>query len=135
LNRLRVILADDEPNFLALAVRLLERDFEIVKTVGDGQQLVEAALHLKPDLLLLDISMLALNGLEAARRLRSAGCQAKMVFLSVHCDPDYVQAGFAAGASGYVFKGRLVFDLPLALQEVLAGRSFVSPSISRDKAS
>lgn len=131
MNRPRVLLADDEPGFIAASARLLEPEFEVVKTVGDGQQAVEEAPGLNPDLVVLDISMPALNGIEAARQLRSAGCQAKIVFLTVHREPEYVEAGFAAGASGYVLKSRLVSDLPLALREVLACRSFVSPLIWR----
>jgi DNA-binding NarL/FixJ family response regulator len=71
-----------------------------------------------------------LNGIEAARQLRGAGSRAKVVFLTVHQDPDYVRGALAAGALGYVVKGRLVTDLSHALREALAGRSFVSPSIS-----
>jgi DNA-binding NarL/FixJ family response regulator len=130
LNRPRVVLADDEPGFIAASVRLLEPEFDVVKAVGDGKQLLDEAPGLKPDLVVLDISMPVLNGIETARQLRSLGCQSRIVFLSVHGDPEYVDAGFAAGASGYVIKSRLVSDLPLALREVLAGRSFVSPSIS-----
>jgi DNA-binding NarL/FixJ family response regulator len=133
LNRPRVLLADDEPDFLAVAARLLEPEFEIVKAVGDGEQVLKEATHLEPDVLVLDISMPVLNGIDAARRLRSAGCRAKIVFLTVHCDPEYVEACFAAGARAYVIKSGLVSDLPLALKEVLAGRSFVSPSISRGR--
>jgi DNA-binding NarL/FixJ family response regulator len=134
LNRPRVLLADDEPDFLAVSTRLLEPDFEIVKAVDDGQQVVEETARLEPDLLVLDISMPVLNGIDAARRLRSAGSRVKIVFLTVHREPEYVEAGFAAGAGGYVIKSRLVSDLPLALREVLAGRSFVSPSIMRSAA-
>jgi DNA-binding NarL/FixJ family response regulator len=123
-----VLLADDEPDFIVASARLLEPEFEVVKTVGDGQQVLEEAPRLEPDLLVLDISMPIFSGIEAARRLRSSGCQSKIVFLTVHRDPDYVEAGFAAGAKGYVLKSRLVSDLPLALREVLAGRPFVSPS-------
>jgi DNA-binding NarL/FixJ family response regulator len=130
LERPRVLLADDQPEFLAVATRLLESEFEVVKTVGDGQRLVEETPHHQPDLLVLDISMPVVNGIDAARRLRSAGCVAKIVFLTVHREPEYVEAGFAAGARGYVIKSRLVSDLPLALREVLAGRSFVSPSLA-----
>ena len=133
MNRPRVVLADDEPGFVAASTRLLEPEFEIVKTFSDGQQLLEEAPHLEPDVLVLDISMPILNGIDAARRLRSAGCSAKVVFLTVHREPEYVEAGFTAGAEGYVLKSQLVSDLPLALREVLAGRSFVSPSILRDE--
>jgi DNA-binding NarL/FixJ family response regulator len=126
-------LADDEPDFLAVSARLLEPEFEVVQTVGDGQQVLEETHRLKPDLIVLDISMPVLNGLDATRRLRSVDCRTKIVFLTVHGDPEYVEAGFAAGAKGYVLKSRLVSDLPIALREVLAGRAFVSPSILQDR--
>jgi DNA-binding NarL/FixJ family response regulator len=128
-----VLLADDQPEFRVVATRLLEPEFEVVKAVGDGQEVLDESPEFDLDLVVLDISMPVIDGIEAARRLRSAGCQAKIVFLTVHRDPEYVQAGFAAGARGYVIKNRLVSDLPLALREVLAGRSFVSPSIPRDQ--
>jgi DNA-binding NarL/FixJ family response regulator len=130
LDRIRVLLADDHHDFLAAAARLLEPEFEVVQTVGDGQALLAEAARLEPDVLVLDISMPVLNGIEAARRLRGAGSRAKVVFLTVHQDPDYVRGALAAGALGYVVKSRLVSDLALALREALAGRSFVSPSIS-----
>jgi DNA-binding NarL/FixJ family response regulator len=72
-----------------------------------------------------------LDGLEAARKLKAAGCQAKVVFLTMHGDLDYVRAAFAAGALGFVIKGRLASDLLPALREAQAGRSYVSPSLSR----
>jgi DNA-binding NarL/FixJ family response regulator len=129
LNRARVLLADDHQDFLAVAVRLLAAEFEVVKTVGDGQTLLDEAARLEPDVLVLDISMPVLNGIEAARQLKAAGSRAKLVFLTVHGDPDYVRAALAAGAQGYVAKSRLASDLRLALREALAGRSFVSPSL------
>jgi DNA-binding NarL/FixJ family response regulator len=133
-NRPRVLLADDEPDFLTVSTRLLEPEYEIVQSVGDGQRVLEEVRRLEPDLVVLDISMPVFNGIDSARRLRSAGCRAKIVFLTVHRDLEYVEAAFGAGASGYVIKSRLVSDLPLALREVLAGHSFVSPSISRGPA-
>jgi DNA-binding NarL/FixJ family response regulator len=133
LDRARVLLADDHQDFLAAATRLLEPEFEVVQAVGDGQRLVDEAARLGPDVLVLDISMPVLNGIEAARQLRGAGSRAKIVFLTVHQDPDYVRAALAAGALGYVVKSRLASDLPLALREALAGRSFVSPPISREQ--
>jgi DNA-binding NarL/FixJ family response regulator len=133
LDRARVLLADDHQDFLAAAARLLEPEFEVVQTVGDGQRLVDEAARLEPDVLVLDISMPVLNGIEAARQLRGAGSRAKIVFLTVHQDPDYVRGALAAGALGYVVKSRLASDLPLALREALAGRSFVSPSISQER--
>ena len=83
-------------------------------------------------MLVLDISMPVLNGIEAARRLKAAGFRAKIVVLTVHEDEDYLRAALAAGADGYVVKSRLARDLPLALREALAGRTFVSRFISSE---
>jgi DNA-binding NarL/FixJ family response regulator len=124
------MLADDHKDFLVAAARLLQPEFEVIKTVGDGEALLKEAARLEPDILVLDISMPVLNGIEAARRLRAAGSRAKIVFLTVHRDPDYVRAALAAGAQGYVSKCQLATELLLALREALADRSFVSPSIA-----
>jgi DNA-binding NarL/FixJ family response regulator len=130
LNRARVLLADDNRSFLAVVTRVLDGEFDVVETVADGQAAMAEAEKLQPDVLVLDISMPVLSGLGAARQLRAAGCQAKIVFLTVHADPDYVQATRAAGAQGYVVKSRIASDLVVALREALAGRLFVSPCIS-----
>jgi DNA-binding NarL/FixJ family response regulator len=129
LGRPRVLLADDHADFLAAAAGVLEPEFEIVATVADGPAVLGEASRLHPDLLVLDIGMPVLNGIEAARRLRAAGSQARIVFLTVHDDGDYVRAALAASALGYVVKSRLASDLSLAVREALAGRSFVSPCI------
>jgi DNA-binding NarL/FixJ family response regulator len=128
LRRVRVLLADDREEFLAVAVQLLEPEFEVVTIARDGGEALAEAVRLNPDLIILDISMSKIDGFETARRLRAAGSSAKIVFLTVHDDPDYVRAGLAAGATGYVFKSRLASDLVPALREALAGRSFVSLS-------
>jgi DNA-binding NarL/FixJ family response regulator len=130
MGRARVILADDHADFLAAAAEHLEPEFEVIKTVSDGQSAVEAATRLQPDLLVLDIGLPALNGIEAARQLRADGSHAKIVFLTVHDDGDYVRAAQAASGLGYVTKPRLASDLKCALRDALAGRSFVSPGIS-----
>jgi DNA-binding NarL/FixJ family response regulator len=127
LSRIRVLLADDHEDFLAVALRLLEPRFEVVKSVSDGQAVIDEASALDPDVLVLDISMPIVNGLEAARQLRATGFTGKIIFLTVHADADYVRAAVAAGAFGYVVKSRLASDLPLALNEVVAGRQFFSP--------
>jgi DNA-binding NarL/FixJ family response regulator len=129
LVRARVLLADDHPDFLAATARLLATEFEVVEAVSDGQAVVDDAPRLDPDLLVVDIGMPVLNGLEAARRLKATGSRAKIVFLTVHDDADYVRAAQSAGGLGYVVKSRLASDLPVALREALAGRSFVSPLI------
>ena len=130
LKRARVFLADDHQEFLRIAAGLLEPEFELVGTAHDGQTLLDEAARGEPDILVLDISMPALNGIEAARRLKAIGSTAKIVFLTVHEDPDYAHAALAAGAHGYVVKSRLACDLPIALRAALAGRFFVSPVIS-----
>jgi DNA-binding NarL/FixJ family response regulator len=129
LNSVRVLLADDHQSFLDVAKRLLEPEFEVVKTVDDGEALLEEAARLTLDVIVLDISMPKLNGIEAARQLKAAGSTAKIVFLTVHEDVDYVRSALAAGAHGYVVKPRLASDLLPALRQVLASGSFISPTI------
>jgi DNA-binding NarL/FixJ family response regulator len=128
-TRARILLADDHKEMRDRVIRLLEREFEMLKPVGDGRALLEAAAELKPDLCLLDISMPIINGIEAATQLKKSGSTAKIIFLTIHGDQDFVQAAFHAGASGYVVKPRIVPDLNTAVKEVLAGRTFVSPCV------
>jgi DNA-binding NarL/FixJ family response regulator len=130
LHRARVLLADDHEDFLAIESQLLEQEFDVVTTVGDGRAALEAAARLEPDILVLDVSMPVMNGIEAAQLLQASGSRAKIVFLTVHDDADYARVALASGALGYVVKCRLASDLLLALREAQAGRSFVSPTVA-----
>ena len=125
----RVLLADDSPPMLQAARRILEPEFEVVGTVEDGQAVLQATERLKPDVLILDISMGTPNGLEAARMLTRLGTKAKIVFLTVHKDPEFVEEAFSAGAVGYVIKPRLRTDLLVAVREALSGHTFISPTL------
>ncbi len=127
MKRVRILLADDHTEMLKRVVHLLQSDFEVVGAVNDGQALLEAASQLRPDVVVLDISMPLMNGLEAADRLRKAGSRAKVVFLTVHEEPDFVHESLARGGLCYVVKPRLTSDLVPAIKEALANRSFVSP--------
>jgi DNA-binding NarL/FixJ family response regulator len=129
IDRPSILLADDHEEFLAAVVRHLEPHFNIVRTVGNGEMLLDAAARLAPDVIVLDISMPLMNGIEAAKRLKAAGSRAKIVFLTVHADPDYVRAALGSGALGYVVKSELASDLLPCLQEALRDHSFVSPSL------
>ena len=127
MKRVRILLADDHTEMLKRVVHLLQSEFEVVGAVNDGQALLDAASTLRPDVVVLDISMPIMNGLEAADRLREAGSRAKVVFLTVHEAPDFVHESLAKGALCYVVKPRLTSDLLPAIKEALANRSFVSP--------
>lgn len=129
-GRATLVLADDHDDFVATVVRHVERHFEVVKTVSNGQALVDEVARLEPDIVVLDISMPILNGLDAARKLRSTGSPARIVFLTVQADPDYMQAALATGALGYVLKSELASDLLPCLAQALLGRSFVSPALA-----
>jgi DNA-binding NarL/FixJ family response regulator len=111
---------------------LLGPGFEIVGEAQNGEALVQAALKLKPDVIVTDISMPILNGIEAAKRLREAGSTSKIVFLTVLSDPNFIPICMAAGALGYVVKGRLVTDLEPAIREAVAGRIFISPALKSE---
>src|ERR1700675_4522898 len=125
--RIRILLADDQPEILEAVTRLLEDEFDIVAAVESGEHAIEAVASLDPDLVVLDISMPVLNGLEAASRLKSSASRTKMIFLTVHEDIDFVEAAFLAGALGYVLKCRLTIDLIPAIREVLQGHVFSLP--------
>jgi DNA-binding NarL/FixJ family response regulator len=128
--RARILLADDHKAMRERVVHLLEDEFEILGAFEDGLAMVDAAERLKPDLCLLDISMPFLNGIEVANELRQDGSTAKIIFLTIHEDPDFVQAALNTGASGYVVKSRIASDLVAAVRQVLAGHKFVSPPLS-----
>ena len=128
--RARILLADDHKAMRERVVHLLEEEFEILGAFEDGLAMVDAAERLKPDLCLLDISMPILNGIEVANELRQDGSTAKIIFLTIHEDPDFVQAALNTGASGYVVKSRIASDLVAAVRQVLAGQKFVSPPLS-----
>ena len=110
-------------------VRMLSREFDVVDAVGDGQAVVSAAARLHPDLLVLDIAMPGLNGIAAAAQVKASGSDAKVVFVTNLPDREFVDESLALGAVGYIVKDRLVADLFPAIREVLAGRSFISPSL------
>ena len=127
MRKIRILLADDHRRLLELVQRLLEPTFDVVTCVEDGESLVEAAGKLQPDVIVTDISMPKLNGIEAADRLRESGSSSKIVFLTVHADPDFVQAALKTGALAYVSKHRVNTDLVVAIGEAVAERMFVSP--------
>jgi DNA-binding NarL/FixJ family response regulator len=123
----RVLLADDHQTMLSRVRRELGEEFEIVATVTDGKAAVEAALLYDPDVLVTDISMPVMDGLQVASALKANHSRAKIVFLTIHEDADFFDAAFSAGASGYVTKARLSTDLIVAIRHVLRGHKFLSP--------
>src|SRR6185295_19162102 len=133
MTRARILLADNYKGMREQVESLLRLDFEILGSFEDGQSLVTAALRLKPDLCVLDISMPILNGIEAAHRLTGQGLKAKIIFLSVDEDEDFLHAALRAGASGYVVKRCLATDLRSAINEVLAGNTFISAPLLRQQ--
>lgn len=126
MQEIRVVLADDHPRLLALVQTLLKRDVDVVECVDNGESLVEAAMKLHPDVIVTDISMPRLSGLEAVDQLRESGCSSKVVFLTQHRGPDFIGAAFKTGALAYVLKTSIATDLLFAIQEAFAGRVFVS---------
>lgn len=130
--RPRILIADDH-NLLLEGYRLmLEPEFELVGSVEDGQALLMAAQRLKPDIVLLDISMPLLNGIDAAHQLSKLLPSARLVFVTMHADTDYVTEAFRAGASGYLLKRAAASELLTAIREVLKGHHYVSPLVTRN---
>ena len=127
--RPRVLLADDHPAFLGGTTALLKPQFDIVGTVADGATLVSEALRLCPDVIVADITMPGLSGIDAAHRLREFASSAKIVFLTVHSEEQFVQACLAEGALGYVVKTHMKSHLIPAIQAALIGESYICPFV------
>jgi DNA-binding NarL/FixJ family response regulator len=128
-RRRRVLLADDHHIVLEGLRRVLETDFEIAGEVADGLALVDAEGRLKPDIIVTDISMPLLGGIEAARRIRARSRGVKIVFLTMHADVDYAAEALAAGASAFVLKSSSGSELLEAIHESMAGRIYLTPAI------
>lgn len=128
--RPRLLLADDHTLMLDGIRLMLQPDFELVGSVDDGQKLLAAAKTLKPDVILLDISMPFLNGIDAAKQLRKILPAARVIFVTMHADADYITEAFRAGAKGYVLKRSAASELLTAIREVLKGNHFVSPIVT-----
>lgn len=127
----RLLLADDHALMLEGLLRLLSGEFEIAGTATDGRAVLEEAKRLNPDVVVLDVSMPELNGIEAARRLSTMVPTAKIVFVTQQLDPAYVHAAFAAGAMGYVAKQSAAKDLVEAIRMALDDRYYVTPLVSQ----
>ncbi len=122
----RVVVADDLLPVLSAVTKLLEKSFDVVGMASEGQSALDTTLTVAPDLAVLDISMPGLSGIEVARELKKRGSVTRIVFLTVHDDPDIVATCLEAGALGYVLKVQMDTDLIPAMNEALAGRVFVS---------
>src|SRR6516225_3956873 len=124
-DRLRVLLADDNPAILDVVKQMLQKDFQVVGALGQANAVIRETPELKPDVLVLDISMGDLNGFEVTRQLKLDQCPTKIIFLTVHEELEFIRAAFDAGAAGYVFKSRMNTDLRTAINTVQAGRVFI----------
>ncbi len=131
MRRPRVLLADDHRLIREAFARLLESECDVVGAVGDGRALLEAAPDLRPDIVVLDIAMPLLNGLDAARQLRRLMPGVKLIFLTVSEDPDLAAEAFRVGASGYLLKNSAASELLKSIQEVSLGRSYVTPLVTQ----
>jgi DNA-binding NarL/FixJ family response regulator len=127
MTRKRVLVADDlAPVLTTVAALLRDSSFDVVGTVSDGAAALEATVTLEPDLVVLDISMPVMSGIEVAEELKRQGNKAKVVFLTVHEDRDILKTCRDAGGLGYVIKVLMDTDLVLAVNEALAGHIFTS---------
>jgi DNA-binding NarL/FixJ family response regulator len=132
MRRSTILLADDHALILAGIQGLLGGYYDIVEQVRDGRSLVDAALRLKPDLVILDISLPLLNGIEAARHIKKVWPGARLLFLTMHASPAYLKEAMDAGGMGYILKSSANEELRSAVQKILKGQVYVSPSFDRD---
>jgi DNA-binding NarL/FixJ family response regulator len=130
MNKPRVILADDHTMIIEGLRNILESEFDVVGTVGDGRALMDAAEKHHPDVIVADISMPLLNGIESVRKIKKTNKHAKVVFLTMHPDATYAKEAFEAGASGYVLKHSAPSELVTAIRDATRGRTYVSPKIA-----
>ena len=131
-NRPRIIIADDHAFVADACKKLLEPEFDVVATVGDGRALVRIAATLKPELIIIDIGMPLLNGLDASHQVKQILSSVKLVFLTMNTDPALAVEAFRRGASGYLLKTCAASELILAVREVLKGRSYLFSATAKE---
>lgn len=129
MSRKRILLADDHSEMLDEVRALLDAEYEIVGIAQNGKSLVQAALELKPDLIVSDISMPEMSGFEAAAKIRALGMDVKLIFLTVQSSSGYLRKARALGADGYVLKVYTTEQLPAAIASVLIGVPYFSPQL------
>jgi DNA-binding NarL/FixJ family response regulator len=132
MKRTRILLADDHKMFAQGLQSLLEDEFELVGTVENGQALVDAAARTNPDVIVADISMPMMNGLDAIRKLKEQGVTAKVIFLTMHADDRLLAEAFRCGGSGYVLKQSAGEELILAIRQVVGGHKYVTPLLAKE---
>ena len=131
-NRPKIVIADDHMLVAEACKKLLEAEYDVVATVGDGRALVRIASTLRPQLIVVDVAMPLLNGLDAGQQLKQLQPSVKLVYLTMNQDADLAAEAFRRGASAYLLKTCAASELTIAVREVLKGRSYLSPSIARD---
>ena len=129
-NRARVLVADDHPSLLDRVVSILGCEFSVIGTVSDGESLIAREAELEPDVLVVDVCMPGISGLEAAGLIRKRGSRAAVVCLTAHNTWDVIEAAWDAGATAFVAKSSIASDLVPAVHAALEGRRFVSESIN-----
>ena len=130
-SRPRILIADDHTLIADLCQKILEPEFSVVGTVGNGRAMVRAALELKPDLIVVDVAMPILNGLDAGQQVKRSCRATKLVYLTMNSDAQLVAEAFRRGASGYLLKTSTSSELVLAVREVLRGKSYLSQMLPK----
>jgi len=131
-SRARILIADDHNLVAELCKKFLETEFDVIGVVGDGRALVHVSGELKPDLIVLDIAMPILNGLDAGRQVKEMLPAVKLVYLTMNHDPQLAAEAFARGASGYLLKTCAATEMVLAVHQALRGNTYLSKALSRD---
>jgi DNA-binding NarL/FixJ family response regulator len=135
ISRSRILIADDHTLVAELCKKLLEAEFDVVGTVGDGRALLQSAVDLKPDVIVVDVAMPILNGLDAGQQVKQMVPAVKLVYLTMNPDPEVAAEAFRRGASGYLLKTCAADQMVIAVRKVLRGMSYLSPQLSKETVS
>jgi two-component system, NarL family, response regulator NreC len=128
-SKIRIVVADDHEEMLSLVKEVLQPEFEVVAAVRDGRDLLHAVKKLKPDVIIADITMPEMSGIEATRKIVEEDLEARIILLTMHNDRTMVEEGFSAGAKGYVLKLAASQELVPAVYEIIQGRFYISPLV------
>jgi DNA-binding NarL/FixJ family response regulator len=128
-SKIRIVVADDHEEMLSLVKEVLQPEFEVVAAVRDGRDLLHAVKNYKPDVIIADITMPEMSGIEATRKIVEEDLEARIILLTMHNDRTMVEEGFSAGAKGYVLKLAASQELVTAVYEIIQGRFYISPLV------